>query len=137
LALVESLKGRDERSLDPKARVIVPQRFRSLFAPEGVLAPHADGCIALWTTAEYGEEIRRQNLRGTESAARGHEFRRWCSMCSDFSLDQQGRMIVPSALREYAKLTTEVLFFGVFDRVELWSKQMWEAREAAFGSTGS
>jgi MraZ protein len=58
-------------------------------------------------------------------------------MCSDFSLDQQGRMIVPSTLREYAKLTTDVLFFGVFDRVELWSKQMWEAREAAFGSTGS
>ena len=137
MALVESLKGRDERSLDPKSRVIVPQRFRSMFVPEGVLAPHADGCIALWTTAEYAEEIRRQNLRGTESPAHGHEFRRWCSMCSDFSLDQQGRMILPPALREYAKLASEVLFFGVFDRVELWSKQMWEAREAAFGSTGS
>jgi MraZ protein len=132
---VESLKGRDERSLDPKSRVIVPQRFRGLFTPEGVLAPHGDGCIALWTTAEYDVEIRRGKLRGSESPAKEHEFRRWCSMCSDFTLDQQGRMIVPSALRDYAQLTTDVLFFGVYDRVELWSKEAWEARDAAFGST--
>jgi len=134
---VESLKGRDERSLDPKSRVIVPQRFRSLFVHEGVLAPHEDGCVALWTTGEYSEESLRQHLRAKESPEVGHEVRRWFSMCSDFSLDQQGRMIVPPGLREYAQLTTEVLFFGVFDRVELWSKQVWEAREAAFGSTGT
>jgi MraZ protein len=137
LDTVESLKGRDERSLDPKSRVIVPQRYRSFFAPEGVLAPHEDGCIALWTTAEFGEESLRQHIRSKEGPAAGHEVRRWFSMCSEFSLDQQGRMIVPPGLREYAQLTTEVLFFGVFDRVELWSKQMWEARDAAFGSTGS
>jgi MraZ protein len=137
LTLVESLKGRDERSLDPKSRVIVPQRFRPLFEPQGVLSPHEDGCIALWTTEEFTEEIRRQNLRGTESPAKAHEFRRWCSMSSDFVLDQQGRMIVPATLREYAKLSSDVLFFGVFDRVELWSKEMWDARETAFGSAGS
>ncbi len=132
-----SLKGRDERSLDPKSRVIVPQRFRSLFMPEGVLAPHEDGCIALWTLDAYAEESRRQHLRSKESADVGHEVRRWFSMCSDFSLDQQGRMLVPPGLREHAQIATEVLFFGVFDRVELWAKQAWEARELSFGSTGS
>jgi MraZ protein len=58
-------------------------------------------------------------------------------MCSDFSLDQQGRMIVPPGLRDYAQLGAEVFFFGVFDRVELWSKQVWERRDVSFGSTGS
>lgn len=134
---MESLKGRDERSLDPKSRVIVPPRFRSLFVPEGVLAPHEDGCIALWTTAEYAEESLRQHRRAKESPAAGHEVRRWFSMCSDFALDHQGRMILPPGLREHAQIGTEVLFFGVFDRVELWSKQVWEARERSFGSTGS
>jgi MraZ protein len=132
-----SLKGRDERSLDPKSRVIVPQRFRSLFVPEGVLAPHEDGCVALWTTTEYAEESRRQHLRAKESPEVSHEVRRWFSMCSDFTLDQQGRIIVPQGLRDYAQIVAEVLFFGVYDRVELWSKQVWEAREAAFGSAGS
>jgi MraZ protein len=134
---LESLKGRDERSLDPKSRVIVPPRFRPLFDPEGVLAPHEDGCIALWTTVEFAEESRRQHVRAKESADLRHEVRRWFSMCSDFSLDQQGRIIVPPGLREYAKIGTEVLFFGVYDRVELWSKQAWDAREVSFGSKGS
>ena len=129
-----SLKGRDERSLDPKSRVIVPQRFRPLFMPEGVLAPHEDGCIALWTTEEYAEESRRQHLRAKDSPEVGHEVRRWFSMCSDFTLDQQGRMVVPPGLREHAQIGTEVLFFGVYDRVELWSKPVWEGREASFGS---
>lgn len=137
MALVESLKGRDERSLDPKSRVIVPQRFRSLFADEGVLAPHVAGCVALWTKSEYAEESLRQHLRSKQSPTVEHEVRRWFSMCSDFALDQQGRMMVPPGLREYAKLSTDVLFFGVFDRVELWSKERWDALEAASGSTGS
>jgi MraZ protein len=134
---LESLKGRDERSLDPKSRVIVPQRFRPLFVPEGVLAPHEDGCIALWRAEEYADESLRQHLRTKESAAVGHEVRRWFSMCSDFSLDQQGRIIVPPGLREYAQLGADVLFVGVYDRVELWAKQVWDARELSFGSTGS
>ena len=113
----------------------MPPRFRPLFDPEGVLAPHEDGCIALWTTEEYAEESRRQHLRAKQSAAVGHEVRRWFSMCSDFVLDQQGRILVPPGLREHAQIGTEVLFFGVFDRVELWSKQVWEARELSFGST--
>lgn len=135
---LQSLKGRDERSLDPKSRVIVPQRFRSLFEPHGgVLAPHEDGCIALWTPSEYEEESLRQSLRFKEGATAGHEARRWFSMCNDFSLDHQGRMILPANLREHAQIGTEVLFFGVFDRVELWSKQVWEARERSFGSPES
>jgi len=52
-------------------------------------------------------------------------------------IDQQGRMIVPPGLRDYAQLGAEVFFFGVFDRVELWSKQVWERRDVSFGSTGS
>jgi MraZ protein len=130
---LESLKGRDERSLDLKSRVFVPQRFRPLFAQDGVLAPHEDGCIALWTGVEYREESRRQYNRSKENPAAAHEVRRWFSMCSDFSLDQQGRITVPAVLREHARLDTEVLFFGVFDKVELWSKQVWDEREAAFG----
>jgi MraZ protein len=133
---LDSLKGRDERSLDPKFRVIVPQRYRPLFTPAGVLAPHEDGCIALWTTSEFAEESRRQHLRSKQSPEVGHEVRRWFSMCSDFSLDQQGRMIVPAGLRDHAKLGTDVLFFGVYDRVELWSKQAWEEREDFFGAAG-
>jgi len=113
----------------------VPPRFRPLFDPEGVLAPHEDGCIALWTKEEYAEESRRQHLRAKQSAAVRHEVRRWFSMCSDFVLDQQGRILVPPGLREHAQIGTEVLFFGVFDRVELWSKQVWEARDLSFGST--
>lgn len=115
----------------------MPQRFRSLFVPEGVLAPHEDGCIALWTTAEYREESLRQHLRSTQSPAAGHEVRRWFSMCSEFSLDLQGRMLLPPSLREHAQITTDVLFFGVFDRVELWSKSVWEARDLSFRSMGS
>ena len=114
----------------------MPQRFRALFVPHGVLAPHEDGCIALWTEDEYAEESLRQHLRAKESPTAGHEVRRWFSMCSDFALDHQGRMIVPPGLRDHAQITTEVLFFGVFDRVELWSKHVWEARSCRSGASG-
>lgn len=41
-------------------------------------------------------------------------------------LDSQGRFIIPQALRNYAKLSAEIIFVGVGNRVEIWDQKSWE-----------
>jgi MraZ protein len=43
-------------------------------------------------------------------------------------VDRQGRMPIPSHLREFADLDTDVLVTGAIDRVELWNPAAWEER---------
>jgi MraZ protein len=125
---VELFVGRYDRSLDAKGRVILPARLRGFFESSGYLAPHEDGCIALWTDAEFGEEANRQHGREAEGQIARHDVREWFSHVSRVELDAQGRMAIPADLRTHADLQSDVLFVGVHDRVELWSRRRWDAR---------
>ena len=40
--------------------------------------------------------------------------------------DEQGRMLVPPTLREYAGLEKEVVFAGVGGHIEIWDKSKWD-----------
>lgn len=42
-------------------------------------------------------------------------------------MDKQGRILLPSVLREFAGLEKEVVLIGVSSRVEIWSKEKWES----------
>lgn len=41
-------------------------------------------------------------------------------------VDKQGRILIPSVLREFAALDKEVALVGVGGRIEIWSKERWE-----------
>ena len=45
-------------------------------------------------------------------------------------LDKQGRILLPNNLREFAELEKDVVFIGVSTRVEIWSKENWDASMA-------
>lgn len=125
---MEPFVGRYDRSLDAKGRVVLPARLRAFFEPTGYLAPHADGCLGLWTTDHFAEEADRQHAREPLGLDARQEVRDWFAHVSRVELDGQGRMAVPSELRAHAGLDGDVLFVGVHDRVELWSRERWDSR---------
>ena len=48
----------------------------------------------------------------------------------DGDLDKQGRVLISSALRDFAGLEKEVVLVGVLDRVEIWNKAKWDENNA-------
>ena len=49
--------------------------------------------------------------------------------------DEQGRVIIPEILSLYALLDKEVVFVGLLDRVEIWSKQVWDQKAETLAKT--
>ncbi len=41
-------------------------------------------------------------------------------------MDKQGRVLIPSSLREKVGLDKDVVFVGVMSKIEIWSKERWE-----------
>jgi MraZ protein len=48
------------------------------------------------------------------------------SRATNCTIDSQGRVIIMKYLRDYARIDKEVMIIGVSDRIEIWSKDIWQ-----------
>jgi len=101
-------------------------------SPRGAtLARWLDRCLGVFPSEEWSslaEKIR--GLPRTNPNAR--EFVRFMSSGAvDIELDRQGRLLVPSYLREYAGLADgEVVIVGALDHLEIWAPSAWQPYRA-------
>ncbi|HVB71083.1 MAG TPA: hypothetical protein VND83_06245 [Acidimicrobiales bacterium] len=113
--------GQFQHTLDAKGRLILPARFRPEFERGGHLSPNTEGCVALWTPGEFA---RQTEERLTQSRSGGQlerqQARYWAANSSDVEFDKQGRFALPAAIREYGRLSGDVLVVGALDHLELW-----------------
>ena len=121
------LTGEFRHALDDRGRVAVPVRFRPRLSQGATLARWLDGCLAIFP-ADAWEELaeKLQALPTTNAAAR--QFGRFMSSGAvEVELDKQGRVLVPSYLREYAGIESgEVVVVGALNRLEIWAPSAWQ-----------
>jgi MraZ protein len=120
------LTGEFRHTLDDRSRVAVPVRFRPRLAEGATLARWLDKCLGLFPNDEW-EELAAK-LRGLPlTNAKAREFARFMSSGAvEVQLDKQGRILVPSYLREYAGLSEgEVIVVGALNRLEIWAPAAW------------
>lgn len=85
-----------------------------------------DQCIFVYPLEEWRQiEAKLKSLPFTRADARAFT-RFFFSGAMECELDKQGRVTLPANLREYAHLTKECVLIGVSNRVEIWSKAVWE-----------
>ena len=120
--------GRYEHSLDLKGRVILPARFRPAFEHGGFLTQYHEGCLALWTPEEFDRQMADMLASSEAGRSERNLARVWASGSHEVEVDRQGRMPIPSFLREFAALDGDVLVHGAIDRIELWNPPTWAQR---------
>jgi len=127
---VAGFVGRYEHSLDSKGRVILPAKFRADFERGGYLTENREGCLALWTPGEFERQMQAMQELAAAGRAERNRARLWAASSYEVEVDRQGRMAIPSHLREFASLEGDVLVHGAIDRIELWNPQVWQERVA-------
>ena len=120
--------GRYEHSLDAKGRLILPSKFRPAFESGGFLSQYNDRCLALWTPENFEKQMELMETNQQLNTEQRNLARIWASGSQEVEVDKQGRMLIPVYLREYARLTGDVLVLGTIDRIELWNPQEWETK---------
>ena len=122
--------GEYNHTIDPKGRVIIPAKFREELGERFTIAKGMnDGCLFLYPAGEWqklAEEFKKAPLIHPLMRKFVREF---FSGSDGTEMDKQGRALVPQNLREYAGIEKDCVVIGAMTRVELWSKERWDARE--------
>ena len=117
--------GTHNPRLDDKGRLFLPAKFRDRLASGLVITRGQERCLYVFTMDEFvrvAETMR--NAPVTSKVVRDY-LRVFLSGASDEIPDKQGRVTVPSTLREYAGLTRDCTVIGAGSRVELWDTNAW------------
>lgn len=118
--------GEFQHSIDEKGRIIIPAKFRDLLGTSFVVTRGLDQCLFVYPLAEW--EVLEQKLKALplmKSDARAFT-RFFFSGATECEWDKQGRVNLPSNLRQYAHLEKDCVVLGVSNRVEIWSRDTWE-----------
>jgi MraZ protein len=120
------LVGEYEHTIDDKNRLTLPARFRQAFADGIVVTRGMDGCLYAYTRPDW-EGLVESRLGSLDPLSQeGRRIRRFFfSGAAESRLDKQGRVMIPAALLEHAKLGREVVVAGVHDHLEIWDRAAW------------
>ena len=124
--LAPILLGTYTPKIDDKGRVALPAKFRAQLGSGFVMARGQERCVYVLPMTEF-QRMTTQIQRTSMSNKSARDYLRvFLSGAVDEEPDKQGRIVVPTMLRDYASLGNEIVVIGVGTRAEIWNKSAWE-----------
>jgi len=118
-------RGEDEHTIDDRGRVFLPTRYREGLGDRVLLVRGLDGQINLYTQSTW-QAMAERVAQSNQPRSQIRNTSRLLFSASECEVDRQGRILIPSLLRRYADLGTDVIILGHDDHVELWSRERWQ-----------
>jgi MraZ protein len=125
-------RGVHHLSIDAKGRLAMPARQRERLQSlcDGELVATIDTqsrCLLLYPLPVWEElQTQIQQLPTLDPVVRRFQ-RLLIGYASDLECDASGRMLVPPALRDYARLDKRAVLVGQGHKMELWDEDTWLA----------
>ena len=114
-------------SIDAKNRMIVPSKHRDQLGGRCVLTKGMDKCLYIYSMNEWDKQMDKiEALPESDPKVRAF-IRHFCANAVDCEFDKQGRIVIPAELKEYAGIDKELVTMGAMRKIEVWSKEVWDA----------
>jgi MraZ protein len=120
--------GTYPRSLDGKARFLLPKRLRDEIADLTTLflTPGTDRCLEIHTQDSLND-LATQASRSAAGSRNIKSFSRlFYAQAEPCDIDGQGRIRIPQTLVDYAVLNKEIVIVGVGFNWEIWNVDQWQ-----------
>ncbi len=118
--------GNYQNSIDAKGRMIIPAKFRAELGCRCVVSRGIDRCLYIYTMEDWeawAEKLR--SLPNTDREARNFK-RHFFGYAEECEIDKQGRINIPLSLKEYGDFEKELVTVGASDKIEVWSRKIWD-----------
>ena len=130
-----SFSGTFINSIDPKGRLSIPAKLRSLLADtygdELLVVTRRKDALVAYPASEWGKTKAR-----VDAMPNGNEkdliYRSRISPAVECTFDRQGRIALPASLRTIAKFDKEIVIVAMAGKIEMWSQNLFDEQlEAA------
>ncbi|MBN1162327.1 division/cell wall cluster transcriptional repressor MraZ [Patescibacteria group bacterium] len=110
------------------SRIVLPKKHREQIPGDQVILSRGfESCILVYDKSDWQDKAQKQveNLKEFKTS----DLERYLyTSAVEVSIDVQGRLVIPSELKDYAGIEKATSVIGVGDHIEIWSKQTWEDR---------
>ncbi len=132
----ESFLGNALNGIDAKGRLSVPASFREVLGARSdsralILAPAERADCLVGYDSSYPAKVRAEleaRFAGDYSNARDDHFRATFGAAERVPIDENGRIIVSSAMKGVGDFDRLALFWGMGDYFEVWNPLQFVAR---------
>lgn len=125
--------GEFTSKITDKKRVAIPKKFREELGENLILTRGYENALVLVNKGMW-ERIAGEVMNGSFINKDIRDTSRFLvGSAVETSPDSQGRVVIPQSLFEHGKLNLlskgkEVVFIGLVNWVEIWSKELWQER---------
>ena len=119
--------------MDDKGRTVIPAKFRSKLGPSFVITRGLHGCLWVFAGSRWPDVQRKLVPRSFLDVSGIKLERYFLGAACECIPDKQGRVALPQMLLDHAGIKQGdcVLFVGLTDRIEIWSKPGWDSFNAS------
>lgn len=119
--------GQYQATIDDKGRISIPVKFRTQLKTKVVITRGLDNSLFLYGMDEWKKLAEKLATLPIATANTRAFSRLMLAGAMDCEVDKQGRIIMPGYLKEFAKIDKKIVFAGLYNRIEVWSEELWEA----------
>lgn len=125
--------GNIEAKIDAKARVFVPATFRKILQSAGqnsfiIRKDIFQKCLVLYPLPIWDEELAKLRSRlGRWDKQQQQLFRQFVTDADKLDIDTNGRILIPKRYLQMTDIASDVIFLGIDNTIEIWTKEALEA----------
>lgn len=113
-------------SLGDKNRVAIPKLFRESMSEELFLTRGFEGSLIMFDKERLRNFENMINSKSLLSFERRQLSRFILGALQQIEYDNQGRFVVSESLKEFGKLEDKIVFSGIGEWIEIWSKEKFD-----------
>lgn len=120
--------GQFVHNIDAKGRLTIPSAFREQLSG-GVFVTNGFDANLIAYSKPYYEQIASTLSSLSITDAESRSLRRLMfANTAELNFDTAGRILIPTYLRDNAKIVSSVVLVGIGDSFEIWSAELWAAQ---------
>jgi MraZ protein len=121
--------GEYEYKVDNKGRLPLPPKFRQELRGELVLTKGLEKCIVIYPADEWHKVADTLSSKAVPSSKIRTMNRAMFGTAFSLALDGQGRVALPSLLRNGAAIGDTAIVVGANNCIEIWNPTFWDSEK--------
>lgn len=111
--------------LDAKNRIRIPPKLKDKSGEKFYFSRGTNNCLFVWPDETVTEKLEQLKSIPLSDEERQRGVRSFTKSLLPVDEDTQGRIVIPSPLKQYAKIDKEIVICGSVNHIEIWAKEVY------------